>query len=194
VCLGFPKVLDSAVSLSESIHQESYHAQRRRESTFVTESVRHIQAQLTSPTQEVIDAIGTGIGSNAPATIEGKRTELLAHFDDLANKSQSEPSHDDQHYVSRFDGVGLFQSALSKIFADVPNLQGFGNWNPIWVITEIEVFAHKVKAFLADIHEDATGKKQPVWAAIVSELLRLRTFDDRAPYPTVSLRASPFFS
>jgi hypothetical protein len=149
----------------------------------ITQSVLHIRTQLTNQTPEVNDAIGTGIGSNDAATIEGKRTELLAQFDDLANKSQNEPSHDDQHYVSRFDGVGLFQSALSKIFNAVPNFQGYGDWNPLWVITEIEVFAHKVKALLADMHRDETGKKQPVWAAIVSELLRLKTFDDRAPYP-----------
>jgi hypothetical protein len=150
---------------------------------FITQSVLHIRTQLMNPTQVAIDAIGTGIGSNDAATTESKRTELLAHFDDLADKSENEPSHDDQHYVSRSDGVGLFQSALSKIFAAVPNLQGYGDWNPLWVITEIEVFVHKVEAFLADIHEDETGKKQPVWAAIVSELLRLKTFDDRAPYP-----------
>jgi hypothetical protein len=149
---------------------------------FITQSVLHIRTQLTNPTPVVIDAIGTGIGSNDATTIEGKRTELLAHFDDLATKSQSEPSHDDQHYVSRFDVVGLFQSALSKVFNDVPNLQGYGDWNPLWVITEIEVFVQKLKTFLTDVHEDETGKKQPVWAAIVSELLRLKKLDDRAPY------------
>ena len=150
----------------------------------ISQSILHIRTQLTTPTQDVIDAIGAGIGSNVPATIEGKRTELLAHFDELAAKSQDEPSRDDKHYVSRFDGVGLFQSALSKVFAAVPNLQGYGDWNPLWVITEIEVFTHKVKALLADIHKNETGKKQPVWAAIISELLRLKTLDDRAPYPT----------
>jgi len=116
---------------------------------FITQSVLHIRTQLATPTPKVIDAIGTGIGSNVPVTIEGKRTELLAQFDDLANKSQSEPTHGDQHYVSRFDGVGLFQSALSKIFAAVPDLQGYGDWNPLWVITEIEVFVHKVEAFVS---------------------------------------------
>jgi hypothetical protein len=149
----------------------------------ITQSVLQIRTQLANPTTEVIDAIGTGIGSTDATTIEGKRTELLAHFDDLANKSHNEPSHDDQHYVSRFDVVGLFQSALSKIFAAVPNLQCYGDWNPLWIITEIEVFAHKLSTLLADIHEDETGKKQPVWAAILSELLRLRAFDARAPYP-----------
>jgi hypothetical protein len=150
---------------------------------FIIQSVDQIRTQLANKSQPVADAISAGMGLNDLTAIEDKRTALLTHLDEVAQNAKDEPSHHDQHYVSRFDGVGLFQSALSKIFADVPNLQGYGDWNPIWVITEIEVFAHKVQAFLADIHEDTSGKKQPVWAAIVSELLRLRTFDDRAPYP-----------
>jgi len=149
----------------------------------ITQSILHIRSQLATPSQAVADAIGTGIGTNDAATVEGKRTELLAHFDDLATTAQNEPYHKDKHYVSRFDGLGLFQSALSKVFANVPNLQGYGDWNPLWVITEIEVFVQKLKTFLEYIHEDETGKKQPVWSAIVSELLRLKTLDDRAPYP-----------
>ena len=149
----------------------------------IAHSVLYIRSQLTNPTPEAIDAIATGIGSNDAATIEGKRNELLTHLDDLAAKSQSEPSHDDQHFVSRFDGVGLFQSALSKIFAEVPNLQCYGDWNPLWIITEIEIFAHKIETLLADIHQDETGKRQPVWAAILTELLRLKAFDSRATYP-----------
>ena len=149
----------------------------------ITHSVLHIRAQLANPTREVIDAIGTGIGTTDPATIESKRTEIFAHLDDLASKSQNEPSRDDQHFVSRFDGVGLFQSALSKIFAEVPNLQCYGDWNPLWIITELEIFVHKIEALLAAIHQDETGKRQPVWAAILSELLRLKAFDSRATYP-----------
>jgi hypothetical protein len=149
----------------------------------ITQSILHIRSQLATPSQAIADAIGTGIGSNDAATIEGKRTEFLAHFDDLTSKVQNEPSHQDQHYVSRSEGLGLFQSALSKIFANVPNLQCYGDWNPLWVITEIEVFVQKLKTFLEYVHEDETGKKQPVWAAIISELLRLKTLDDRAPYP-----------
>ena len=151
---------------------------------FISQSILHIKEQLARPTPELAQAISNGIGSNEAAAIESKRVQLLAHANEIALKAQAEPSHKDYHYVSRFDGVGLFQSALSKIFAEVPNLQGYGDWNPIWVITEIEVFAHKVKTLLADIHEDVSGKKQPVWAAIISEMLRLRTFDDRASYPT----------
>ena len=150
---------------------------------FISQSILHIKEQLALPTPELTQAIGNGIGSNEAAVIESKRMQLLAHANEIALKAQTEPSHKDHHYVSRFDGVGLFQSALSKIFAEVPNLQGYGDWNPIWVITEIEVFAHKVTTFLSDIHQDVSGKKQPVWAAIISEMLRLRTFDDRAPYP-----------
>ncbi len=149
----------------------------------ITQSILHIRSQLAIPSQAVADAIGDGIGANDAAAIESKRTKLLAHFDDLAATALNEPSHRDKHFVSRFDGLGLFQSALSRVFANVPNLQAYGDWNPLWVITEIEVFVQKLKTLLEYIHEDETGKRQPVWSAIVSELLRLKTLDDRAPYP-----------
>jgi hypothetical protein len=150
---------------------------------FISQSITQIKEQLTNPTPELAEAIGIGIGSTDPTAIEGKRAQLLEQVNDLAQKVESEPARDDKHYVSRFDVVGLFQSALSKVFAEVPNLQSYGDWNPLWVITEIEVFVHKVKTFLTDVHEDENGKKQPVWAAIISELLRLKTVDDRAPFP-----------
>jgi hypothetical protein len=151
--------------------------------SFVTQSILHIQNRLTNPTPELTEAIAHGLGSSDAAEIESKRLQLLALVNDLARKIQSEPSHSDKHYVSRFEAVGLFQSALSKVFSDVPNLQAYGDWNPLWIITEIEVLVHKVHALLGAIHQDETGKQQPAWAAIISEMLRLRTFDDRAPYP-----------
>lgn len=151
--------------------------------SFISQSILHIKEQLANPTSELTEAIGAGIESIDSTAIEAKRVQLLAQVNDLAQKVQSEPSREDKHYVSRYGAVGLFQSALSKIFTDVPNLQSYGDWNPLWVITEIEVFVHKVKSFLTDIHEDENGKKQPVWGAIISELLRLNTVDDRAPYP-----------
>jgi hypothetical protein len=36
----------------------------------ITQGVLHIRTQLANPTPEVIDAIGTGIGSNDAATID----------------------------------------------------------------------------------------------------------------------------
>ncbi|HTB96837.1 MAG TPA: metallophosphoesterase [Terracidiphilus sp.] len=151
--------------------------------TFITKSVLHIQEQLANPTPELTDAIAKGIGSTDPAVIERSRVQLSAHFNQMAQNVKAEPSHHDKHYVSRFEEVGLFQSALSRIFSTVPNLQSYGDWNPLWIITEIEVFEHKIKTLLGEIHQDETGKRQPAWAAIVSELLRLKAFDDRAPYP-----------
>ena len=160
--------------------------------SFVTQSILHLKDQLANPTQELTDAIAHGLGSSDAAEIESKRLQLLAHVNELAQKIQSEPSHDDKHYVSRFEAVGLFQSALSKVFSDVPNLQAYGDWNPLWIITEIEVLAHKVHALLGAIHKDETGKEQPAWAAIISEMLHLRTFDDRAPYPPGTPEVTPF--
>ncbi len=151
--------------------------------SFISQSINHIKQQLTSSTPELSESISTGIGSSDPTAIERQRAQLLAQVNDLAQKVAIESSRDDKHYVSRFAAVGIFQSALSKIFTEVPNLRDYGDWNPLWVITEIEVFVHKVKTFLTDVHEDENGKRQPVWAAVISELLRLKKVDDRAPYP-----------
>jgi hypothetical protein len=151
---------------------------------FVSQSILHIREQFANPTPELIDAIGSGIGSTDVKSIEDKRVQLAAQFDEISKASQKELLRQDKHYVSRFDGVGLFQSALSKTFAAVPNLQGYGDWNPLWVITEIERFAYEVKGFMNRVHQDDAGKKQSVWAAIITEFLRLKTVDDRAPYPT----------
>lgn len=94
---------------------------------FVSQSIVHIREQLANPTPELTDAISSGIGSTDAASIEGQRVQLAAHFEEIAKESQQEPLRQDKHYVSRFDGVGLFQSALSKIFDAVPNLQSYGD-------------------------------------------------------------------
>jgi hypothetical protein len=151
---------------------------------FVSQSLLQIKEQLARPTQQLSDVIGSGIGSSDGQNVEAERLRLVEHLDAASLRIQAEPSHGDKHYVSRFNPVGLFQSALSKVFAEVPDLQGFGDWNPLWLITEIEVFAHKVNDFLNRVHVDNRGKNQPVWAAILSELIHLKTADDRAPYPT----------
>jgi hypothetical protein len=151
---------------------------------FVSQSILHIREQLVNPTPELTDAIGSGIGSTDAASIEDQRVQLAAHFEEISKESQEEPLRQDKHYVSRFDGVGLFQSALSKILGAVPNLQSYGDWNPLWVITEIEKFAYEVKGFMNRVHQDDAGKQQSVWAAIVTEILRVKTVDARAPYPT----------
>jgi hypothetical protein len=150
---------------------------------FIVQSIAHVGEQLANPTGELSDAIGTGLGSPDGAAIERERAQLAARMGETLGLAQNEPSHEDKHYVSRFDIVGIFQSALSKIFCEIPDLQGYGDWNPLWVITEIEVFAHEVQSFLERVHEDQSGKRQSAWAAIVSELIRLKTADDRAPYP-----------
>lgn len=151
---------------------------------FVSHSLAEIKDHLQNPSPELSDAIATGLASTDPDAIEKMRVEMLNHLTDLSSKSDSENDRKDKHYVSRFDGVGLFQSALSKVFVAMPDLQGYGDWNPLWIITEIEVFAYKVKSFFSRVHTDETGKKQSVWAATLSELIRLKSVDDRAPYPT----------
>lgn len=150
---------------------------------FISHSLAQITDQLQHPSPELTDAIKAGLQSSDPDAIEKKRLEMLGYLTDLSSKTNSETDRKDKHYVSRFDGVGLFQSALSKVFVAMPDLQGYGDWNPLWIITEIEVFAYKVKSFLSRVHTDENGKSQTAWAATLSELIRLKTVDDRAPYP-----------
>jgi hypothetical protein len=150
---------------------------------FVAQSLLHVTEQVSTPSSSVSDAISYGSGSAGANEIERRRNLLLARLREATASLQAEPSHADAHYVSRFSGVGIFQSALSAIFADIPEFQGYGDRNPIWVTTLIEEITHKVKAFFERVHEDRTGKKQPLWAALVSELVRIGQADDRAPYP-----------
>ena len=151
--------------------------------TFVAQSLLHVTEQVSAPSLAVSDAISYGSGAAGADEIEQRRSLLSSRLREATANLQAEPAHSDAHYVSRFSGVGIFQSALSAIFADLPDLQGYGDKNPIWVTTLIEEIAHKVKAFFERVHEDRTGKKQPLWAALVSELVRIGQADDRAPYP-----------
>jgi|HubBroStandDraft_6_1064221.scaffolds.fasta_scaffold57308_2 hypothetical protein len=151
--------------------------------TFVAQSLLHVTEQVSAPSWAVSDAISYGSGPAGADEIEHRRSLLSSRLREATANLQAEPAHSDAHYVSRFSGVGIFQSALSAIFADLPDLQRYGDKNPIWVTTLIEEIAHKVKAFFERAHEDRTGKKQPLWAALASELVRIGQADDRAPYP-----------
>ena len=127
--------------------------------TFVAQSLLHVSEQVSAPSSAVSDAISYGLGSAGSDEIERHRSLLSARLREASANLQAEPSHSDAHYVSRFSDVGIFQSALSSIFADLPDLQGYGDKNPIWITTVIEEIAHKVKAFFERVHKDRTGKK-----------------------------------
>jgi hypothetical protein len=51
---------------------------------FVSQSILHIREQLANPTPELIDAISSGIGSTDAESIEDKRAQLAAHFDEIS--------------------------------------------------------------------------------------------------------------
>jgi len=150
---------------------------------FITQSIAPLREQLANPTPELREAIAAAIGSRDSAAIETKRVECAADLEALARQAAAEPPRKYRHYVSRYDGVGIFQSAVSKILTEFPDLQGYGDWNPLWVITEIEAFAHRVKSFLGRVHQDESCAAKPAWAAILTELIRMKRSDDRAPYP-----------
>jgi hypothetical protein len=118
-----------------------------------------------------------------PAALDAHMTALSARVGTALQQASEEPDHQDLHYVSRFDSVGLFQSVLSKVFNDIPGLQGYGNANPVWVTTLIEGLFHEIKAFFDKVYQDTHGGQQPLWKSLVTELLQLPAMDFRAPFP-----------
>jgi Calcineurin-like phosphoesterase len=150
---------------------------------FIAQSLLEVSEQISSPSATFSDAINHGCGETDAELIERRRSLLSDRLREASSNLSGESAHADIHYVSRFSAVGIFQSALSAVFADIPELQGYGDANPIWIVTVIEEFAYKVKSFFARVHEDRSGKKQSLWAALVSELVRIGVSDDRAPYP-----------
>ena len=84
-------------------------------------------------------------------------------------------------FVSRFDLVGLYQSVLAKVFNRIPSLQGYGNGNPIWVVTLIEEGVFAFGHFFRQVYEDVHGQKEPLIQSILKEWRELKF--ERSPYP-----------
>ena len=124
----------------------------------VVQCLSHVIERVSAQSPKLSGAISHGSGSPEADEIERQRSLLSARLREATANLQAEPSHSDAHYVSRFSGVGIFQSAMSVIFADLPDLQGYGDRNPIWVTTVIEEITHKVKAFFERVHEDRPGR------------------------------------
>lgn len=143
----------------------------------LNELVRHLSEGASDVHQSIAEATGT---SDTVAT-EKERLSLIQQFSSLKEQANSEPSHGDMHYVSRFDAVGLFQSVLSKLFSSIPDLQGYGDRNPVWVATLIEQGAYALKSFFQHVHQDVTGKHEPLLTSFLKEWKELRF--ERAPYP-----------
>ena len=149
---------------------------------FVTASLDELVRHLGEGSDDVHQSIAQVIGTTDKTAVENERASLIEHFTALKESSASEPSHRDVHYVSRFDGLGVYQSVLSKVFNCIPALQGYGDRNPIWLVTWIEQGSYTLKSFFQHVHEDVGGKHQPLLTSILKEWKQIRF--ERAPYPS----------
>ena len=150
----------------------------------VISGLQDVNSRLLANSQELRQHIAEIAGTDDVDTINDKIAQLSGRVSPALDQARAEVSRGDAHYVSRFDSVGLFQSALSKIFCDIPDLQGYGDKNPAWAITLLEELLYKTKAFFDRVHQDVRGKKQTLWSALVSELVQLPRSDYKAPFPS----------
>jgi hypothetical protein len=148
---------------------------------FVAASLEELVRHLNEGSDDVRASIAEVIGSSDKSIVETERSKLTERFSLLRESSISEPSHRDVHYVSRFSALGVYQSVLAKVFNSIPALQGYGNGNPIWVVTWIEQGSYALKNFFQRIHEDVAGNKEPLFTSILKEWRQIRF--ERAPYP-----------
>ena len=147
---------------------------------FIKASAAQLVEHFSQATPEVNAAITAATEARTGAEIERERQSLLADFTNVRDKANEEVSQAYVHYASRVDVVGLYQSALAKVFNDVPELQGYG-FNPIWIVTPIEEGVFKLKSFFHEIHL-LKGTKKPLLQAVIEAWRELRTA--RASYPS----------
>ena len=148
---------------------------------FIRSSLDVLVQNLNEGSAEVQIAVADAIGTSDPASVEAERSKLASHFASIRDTAASEQSHRDVDYVSRFNLVGLYQSVLSKVFSSIPSLQGYGDRNPIWIVTLIEQGVYALGSFFKQVHEDVDGRKEPLISSILREWKNLRF--ERAPYP-----------
>jgi hypothetical protein len=121
--------------------------------------------------------------------VEHHRVQLLAEFSELRDRVVEETPQPYIHYASRFSIVGVYQSILSKLFAEIPQLQGYGTLNALWGSTPIEEGAWKVESFFHEVHE-LEGTKTPILRSFLKAWKDLRIA--KAPYPAGTPRTIPF--
>jgi hypothetical protein len=148
---------------------------------FIRSSLDMLVQNLNDGSVEVRSVVADVIGTSDPASVEAERSNLALHFATIRDKAASEQSHRDLDYISRFDFVGLYQSVLSKVFSSIPSLQGYGDRNPIWIVTLIEQGVYSLGNFFKQVREDVHGQKEPLITSILKEWKNLRF--ERSPYP-----------
>lgn len=148
---------------------------------FVKASLDDLASHLNTPSADIKSAIGAALATDDVAAIAAAQVQLAKQFAAIRDQAHTELSHDDVDYVSRIDFVGLYQSVLSKVFNDIPSLQGYGDHNPVWVVTLIEQGIYSFGHFFRNVFQDVHGKSQPLIQSILKEWKTLSF--ERAPYP-----------
>jgi hypothetical protein len=118
---------------------------------FVKSSLDELTKHLSENGPDVKSAVASAVGSSDPQVVETARATLVSHFSSIRDTAAAEPSHGDIDYVSRFNFVGLYQSVLANVFNRIPALQGYGDANPIWVVTLIEEGIYKLGEFFKGV-------------------------------------------
>jgi hypothetical protein len=149
--------------------------------SFVQDTLGHVAQEIKAGTADARAAVAEAIGTSDPAQVEAERARLQSYLESASAASQTEASHQDVHFVSRNERVGLFQSVLAKVFRTIPALQGYGDRNPLWVETVIEEVFHDIGTFFKRVYTDVHGNKKQLLASVIVELHNLR--DTRASFP-----------
>ncbi len=148
---------------------------------FVKSSLNQLVKHLNEDSEDVRSAIAAAIGSQYPPAVATERANLASQFGSIRDTAAREPSHGDVDYVSRFTFVGLYQSILAKVFNRIPALQGYGDANPVWVVTLIEEGVYRLGTFFKGVYTDVHGQKEPLLQSILKEWKSLKF--EKAPYP-----------
>jgi hypothetical protein len=148
---------------------------------FVKSSLDQLVQHLNEDSEEVRSAIAAAVGSEDQVDVATERANLASQFGSIRDTAASEPSHGDVDYVSRFNFVGLYQSILAKVFNRIPALQGYGNANPVWVVTLIEEDVYRLGSFFKNVYTDVHGQKESLLQSVLKEWKSLRF--EKAPYP-----------
>ncbi|HEY1501190.1 MAG TPA: metallophosphoesterase [Acidobacteriaceae bacterium] len=148
---------------------------------FVKSSLDQLSRHLQEDSDEVRSAVAAAMGSEDPQAVTRERDNLANQFGSIRDTANAEPSHGDVDYVSRFNLVGLYQSVLARVFNRIPALQGYGDANPIWVVTLIEEGVYRLGSFFRNVYTDVHGHKESLLQSILKEWKEFKF--ERAPYP-----------
>ena len=73
----------------------------------VHQTLNHLYSDLSSGSPSVSTHVAVAYGLSDPAAIQGQVSQLAEHFGKLKQQIETEVSHDDVHFVSRCDLLGI---------------------------------------------------------------------------------------